>query len=118
MKGTVKAQHTLPVLFPHFQFDGGLNRFGTAVTEEHAVISGQLLEFFSKSDRRVGKEVCESAVSHLFHLSSYVYCIKKEKVHNVELLSVHFLLRLLAHLPEYQTFFRFLLSIFADSSSP
>ena len=59
MKGTVKAQHTLPVLFPHCQFDGGLNRFGTAVTEEHAVISGQLLEFFCKSDRRVGKEVCE-----------------------------------------------------------
>jgi len=59
MKGTVKAQHTLPVQFPHCQFDGGLNRFGTAVTEEHAVISGQLLEFFRKSDRRVGKEVCE-----------------------------------------------------------
>ena len=59
MKGTLKAQHTLPVQFPHCQFDGSLNRFGTAVTEEHAVISGQLLELFSKSDRRVGKEVCE-----------------------------------------------------------
>ena len=59
MKGTVKAQHTLPVQFPHCQFDGGLNRFGTAVTEEHSVISGQLLLFFRKSDRRVGKEVCE-----------------------------------------------------------
>jgi hypothetical protein len=42
MKGTVKAQHSLPVLFPHCQFDGSFNRFGTAVTEEHAVISGQL----------------------------------------------------------------------------
>jgi len=59
MKGTVKAQHSLPVQFPHCQFDGGLNRLGTAVTEEHAVISGQLLQFFRKSDRRVGKEVCE-----------------------------------------------------------
>ena len=80
MKCTVKAQHTLSVQFPHCQFDGGLNRFGTAVTEEHAVISGQLLQFFSKSDRRVGKEVCEDGglKEIILHKDSSI-CIKVYK---------------------------------------